>query len=68
MIGSTTIGTIRKVSNASLGLVMTSNTVPPINNSRLRNATEALAPTTDWIRVVSVVRRERISPVFVTSK
>ena len=40
----------------------------PKNMNRLRRATEAEEPTTDFISVVSAVRRDRTSPVRVTSK
>ena len=52
----------------SCGLVTISMTNPPTKISRLRNAIEAPEPITVWISVVSVVRRDRISPVRVTSK
>ena len=67
-IGKTTRGTIRIVSPASLGLVMTSITMPPKNKSAFLSAIEALDPTTVWMRVVSVVSRDSTSPVRVTSK
>ncbi len=36
--------------------------------SELRSATDRLLPTTFWISVVSVVRRDSSSPLLVTSK
>ena len=53
---------------ASFGLVMTSSTAPPMKIRILRKAMEAEEPITVWISVVSVVRRDRISPVGVVSK
>ena len=50
------------------GLVITSMAMPPTKSRRLRRAIETVAPTTVWMRLVSVVRRERISPVLVISK
>ena len=41
---------------------------PPTNSSALRSAIEMLVPTTDWISVVSVVRRDSTSPLRVISK
>ena len=67
-MGRMTTGTIRNTSPVSLGLVTASNTVPPTSSSALRNAIEAVAPTTTCSTVVSVVSRERISPVLVVSK
>jgi len=52
----------------SLASVTNSITRPPMNSSTLRRATEMLVPTTAWIRVVSVVRRDSTSPVCVVSK
>ena len=52
----------------SWGLVTRSITDPPAKISRFRKAMEAPEPMTVWISVVSVVRRERISPVGVISK
>ena len=55
-------------SPARRGLVTISMAAAPTNSSRLRSATDTVEPTTVWISVVSVVSRDRISPVFVTSK
>ncbi len=52
----------------SLGLVTNSMTRPPMNSRVLRKAREMLVPTTVWISVVSVVRRDSTSPVRVDSK
>ena len=52
----------------SWGLVTINITKPPAKISRFRRAMEAPEPITVWINVVSVVNRERISPVRVTSK
>jgi len=52
----------------SFGLVTNSITRPPPNSRVLRSASEMLVPTTVWIRVVSVVRRDSTSPVRVVSK
>ena len=40
----------------------------PMKRTKLRSATEALAPKADLIWVVSAVRRETISPDFTVSK
>ena len=52
----------------SFALVTNSMTRPPENSSVLRSASEMLVPTTVWISVVSVVRRDSTSPVRVVSK
>ncbi len=52
----------------SLALVKNIMTMPPTKSSMLRKAIEMLAPTTVWISVVSVVRRDSTSPVLVVSK
>ena len=52
----------------SLALVTNSIARPPTNSSALRSAIEMLVPTTAWISVVSVVRRDSTSPVCVVSK
>ena len=44
------------------------NTRPPRKISTLRSATEIDEPMTDRISVVSVVRRDRTSPVMMRSK
>ena len=49
------------------GLVTTIIATAPTNSTRLRSATEALAPKADLICVVSAVRRETISPDFTVS-
>ena len=41
---------------------------PPTKSSTLRIAIEMLVPTTAWISVVSVVRRDSTSPLLVISK
>ena len=66
--GTITSGTVTRTRPVSFGLVMKSIVKPPIIMSRLRKAIETLEPTAVWISVVSVVRRERTSPVRVTSK
>jgi len=54
--------------DVSFALVTNSMTRPPTNSSVLRSASEMLVPTTVWISVVSVVRRDSTSPVRVVSK
>ena len=49
------------------GLVMTIMTTAPMNRMALRRASDAVAPTTDLIWVVSAVSRETISPVSALS-
>ena len=66
-IGTTTSGTISRASPVSLAEVSSIITKPPKKISTLRSATETEEPTTDWIRVVSVVIRLRTSPVIVLS-
>ena len=68
-----TIGSTVRISRPmmmadSLGLVTNSITRPPMNSSIFRSAIEMLVPTTAWISVVSVVMRDRTSPVWVVSK
>ncbi len=65
--GSMITGTSTTISPVSFGLVMASMISPPTSRSMLRRATEALEPTTDCRMVVSVVRRDRTSPVRVVS-
>ena len=67
-MGSSTSGINTSTAPMSCGLVTISMTNPPAKISRLRKAMDAPEPMTVWISVVSVVRRERISPVRVTSK
>ena len=67
-IGTTTSGTTTSTKPVSRGLVTTSRTRPPSTSRRLRSACVTLEPITVWITLVSVVRRERTSPVRVTSK
>jgi hypothetical protein len=50
-----------------LGEVTTSNPVPPISSRTFRSAIEKDVPTTVCSSVVSVVRRDRISPTGRTS-
>ena len=52
----------------SFGLVTTIMPTAPSPRMRLRNATEAVAPTTDFIWVVSAESRETISPESAASK
>ncbi len=52
----------------SFRLVTASITMPPTNRNTLRSAIDMLVPTTVWISVVSVVRRDSTSPVCVVSK
>jgi hypothetical protein len=67
-IGTTTSTSRPRMIADSLGLVTNSITRPPANSNVLRSASEMLVPTTLWIKVVSVVRRDRTSPVWVVSK
>ncbi len=68
MIGSTTSASITMMIADSLALVTNSITNPPANSRVLRNAIDTLVPTSVWISVVSVVRRDSTSPVCVVSK
>ncbi|MCY1552756.1 hypothetical protein D9M68_891730 [compost metagenome] len=52
----------------SFGLVITIMMSAPMPRIRFRSATEAVAPTTDLICVVSTDRRETISPDCERSK
>ena len=51
----------------SFGLVQNRSASPPISVSTLRNATETDEPITERTRVVSVVSRDRTSPVMIRS-
>ena len=66
-IGTSTSGTTRNTSPVSRALVTASNTVPPTSMIAFRSAIETEVPTTICRTLVSVVRRDRISPVRVTS-
>ena len=68
MRGTTTAGTSSRIMPISRGLVMASITTEPDSWMTLRRAMEMPEPAMDWIRVVSVVIRDRTSPVCVTSK
>ena len=61
-------GTISSTSPISLTEVQASIAMPPARISILRSAMDSDDPTTDWISVVSVVMRDRISPVITRSK
>ena len=54
--------------SASLRLVSSSSTSEPTKLTVERSRIDSPMPDSDWISVVSVVRRESTSPVFVTSK
>ena len=54
--------------DVSFTLVTNSIARPPANSKTLRSAIEMLVPTTAWISVVSVVRRDSTSPLRVISK
>ena len=68
MIGSSITGTISSTSPISLIEVMASIASPPARIIMLRSASDRVEPITDWISVVSVVIRDRISPVMIRSK
>ena len=68
MIGIRIAGTISSTSPISLTEVRASIASPPARISMLRSAMDSDDPITDWIRVVSVVMRDRISPVITRSK
>ena len=68
MSGTRIAGTTSSASPVSLSEVSSRRIVPPISVRMLRIAIDSDDPTTVWISVVSAVRRERISPVRVTSK
>ena len=53
---------------ASLGLVTNIITMLPTNSSTLRKPIDTLVPTRVSIKVVSVVSRDKTSPVFRVSK
>ena len=57
-----------KTRPVSLAEEITNSTLPPKNIKILRRATEAVAPMTVCIKVVSAVSRERTSPVRMVSK
>ena len=67
MIGTTITGTRSRTRPASFGDVTKSSTSPPIRTREFLSATETDEPMTDRIRVVSVVSRERTSPVMMRS-
>ncbi len=69
----TTMGRITTTSSTMMieeSFTLVTNIIanPPANSSTLRMAMEMLVPTTDWMSVVSVVRRESTSPLLVISK
>ena len=68
MIGATTTGTTRNTRPVSTGLVTNSMTMPPSRLRALRSAMDADEPITVCKSVVSVVRRDKTSPVLVVSK
>ncbi len=49
-------------------LVTASMTTAPVSITADRNAIDNPAPEIDWINVVSVVNRDKTSPIFVISK
>ena len=67
-IGSTTAASSTMMIDDSLTLVTNSIASPPTNSRTLRSAIEMLVPTTAWISVVSAVRRDNTSPLWVVSK
>ena len=67
MIGTMTAGTISRTSPASLGAVQSISASPPAKISTLRSATETEELMTDSSSVVSVVMRDRTSPVRMPS-
>ena len=68
MIGRITTTSSTMMIDESFTLVKNIIASPPANRSTLRIAIEMLVPTTDWMSVVSVVRRESTSPLLVISK
>ena len=66
--GSTMTGMATSTSDDSFGLVTTIMATAPTPRMRLRNATEAVAPTADFTCVASAASRETISPDWVVSK
>ncbi len=62
MIGTTVSGTTASVHKASLGLVTTSMTTPPMHISVLRSATEAEEPITCSMSCASAEMRLMTSP------
>jgi hypothetical protein len=67
-MGRITASRVSKISDDNCTLVTNSITIPPMNRKRFLSASEMLVPTTVWISVVSVVRRDSTSPVRVISK
>ncbi len=68
MIGATTTGTTIITSPASFGLVTTSMTSAPTSSSALRSHSEMAEPTSACSTEISVVMRDRMSPVRAVSK
>jgi len=67
-IGTTTASNRTRMMDDRRTLVKNSMAMPPTNSRALRSAIEMLVPTTAWISVVSVVRRDSTSPVCAVSK
>ncbi len=67
-IGNSIRGTAIKTKRVNLKLVMAINANEPINITNDRNVIDMPVPTTDCSKVVSLVKREIISPVLVVSK
>ena len=65
--GATTAGIITRMMPISFALVSPSITSAPIRLSVERRMIDRFTPEMAWTSVVSVPRRERISPVRVTS-
>jgi hypothetical protein len=67
-MGATTTTSVAMMYPDSTGLVTASIAKPPVSRKKLRNPRDRLVPTTVWINVVSVVSRDRTSPLCVVSK
>ncbi len=67
-MGSTTTISSTRMIDESFTLVTNIIARAPTKSSALRSAIEMLVPTTVWMSVVSVVRRESTSPLRVISK
>ena len=67
-IGSTTKASITIIIRDNFGLVMNNMIRPPLQIKKLRSAIEILVPIKVWMRVVSVVKRDWISPLRLVSK
>ena len=66
--GNTIMASRTIITPASQALVTSIMVMPPINMTKLRNAIDMLEPTKVCTKVVSLVKRDKTSPVCRVSK